>query len=75
MAHLQRGAGVTPHSPIESLEDAEARDARTRELRRRIESMESLEASAFGRFTGWDWLWCTLGAVVAPALALWWFGG
>jgi hypothetical protein len=37
--------------------------------------MESLEASAFGRFTGWDWLWCTLGAVVAPALALWWFGG
>jgi hypothetical protein len=35
--------------------------------------MEALDDSTFGRFTGWDWLWCTLGALVLPALALWWF--
>ena len=64
---------MTSHSPIDSQSDATARDARTRELRHRIEAMEALDESAFGRFTAWDWLWCTLGALVVPALALWWF--
>ena len=73
MAHPQRGAGVTPHSPIDSQGDAAARDARTRELRQRIEAMEALDDSAFGRFSAWDWLWCTLGALLLPGLALWWF--
>ena len=73
MAHPQRGAGVTPHSPIDSQGDAAAAAARARELRQRIEAMEALDDSAFGRFSAWDWLWCTLGALLLPGLALWWF--
>jgi hypothetical protein len=73
MAHPKRGAAVTSQAPIDSQSDAAARDARARELRHRIDAMEALDDSTFGRFTGWDWLWCTLGALVLPALALWWF--
>jgi len=64
---------LTSHPPIDSQGDAAARDSRARELRHRIDAMEALDDSAFGRFTAWDWLWCTLGALVVPALALWWF--
>ena len=64
---------MTSHSPLESLDDVAAPEARARELRERIVEMEALEDSAFGRFTVWDWLWCTIGAVVLPGIALWWF--
>jgi hypothetical protein len=45
------------------------------ELERRILEIESAEDAVVGRFTAWDWLICVGGAVVAPALAMWWFAG
>ena len=54
--------------------DPEQRE-RAAELRRRIEQLEGLDESAFGGFTGWDWLLCLLGGLVLPALAAWWFAG
>ena len=48
---------------------------RAEELERRIEELEALEDSAFGRFTAWDWLVCVIGALVVPAIAAWWFAG
>lgn len=55
----------------EAREDAD----RVAELERRIDELDSLDESAFGAFTPWDWLACTVFAVVLPALALWWFAG
>jgi hypothetical protein len=55
----------------EAREDAD----RVAELERRIDELDSLDESAFGAFTAWDWLACTVFAVVLPALALWWFAG
>jgi hypothetical protein len=49
-------------------------DARVQELLRRIEELEALPESAFGRFTRWDWLCCALISLVLPAAALLWFG-
>lgn len=43
------------------------------ELERRIVEIEALDDSQIGRFTGWDWAICVAGAVLAPALAMWWF--
>jgi len=54
-------------------EESEARAALVEELERRIEEIEDLDDSAVGSFTSWDWLFCVIGAVVLPALALWWF--
>jgi hypothetical protein len=53
----------------EAREDA----ARVAELERRIDELEGLDESAFGAFTAWDWLLCTVFAVALPGLALWWF--
>ena len=50
-------------------------DQRVEEIERRIEALEALDDSALGRFTGWDWLCCVLGGLVAPLAALWWFAG
>jgi len=50
-------------------------DERAAELERRIEELEALEESAFGRFTAWDWFVCVIGALVVPAIAAWWFAG
>ncbi len=63
-------------SPIEPVHEAQPAEAnpRARELLRRIEELEALEESAFGRFTRWDWLACALVALVLPAAALLWFG-
>lgn len=47
--------------------------ARVAELESRIADLETLDEASFGAFTGWDWLACVLGAVVLPALALWWY--
>ena len=44
---------------------------RLAELEGRIRSLESEDE--FGRFTGFDWWLCFVGAVVIPALALIWF--
>ena len=48
---------------------------RVAELERRIRELEGLDEAEFGRFTRVDWWICVLGAVVAPALALWWWAG
>jgi hypothetical protein len=47
---------------------------RALELARRIEELEALDDSAFGGFTSWDWLACTLIALVLPVAAFLWFG-
>ena len=59
--------------PAGAEEPAEA-DPRALELRRRIEELEALPESAFGRFTLWDWLACTALGLILPAAALIWFG-
>jgi hypothetical protein len=51
-----------------------ATDPRVQELVRRIEELEALPESAFGRFTRWDWLACALLTLALPAAALLWFG-
>ena len=51
------------------------RELLVEELERRIREIEAQGDDAIGRFTGWDWLFCVLGAVVVPALAMWWFAG
>ena len=45
------------------------------ELERRIGELESVDDAAVGHFTGVDWLLCTLGALVIPGFAMWWFAG
>ena len=52
-----------------------SRELLVEELERRIGEIEAQDDDAIGRFTGWDWLLCVLGAVVIPALAMWWFAG
>src|SRR5262245_11484106 len=54
--------------------DEPAEGARVLELLRRIEALEALPESAFGRFTRWDWLACTLLALILPGAVLLWFG-
>ncbi len=54
-------------------DEAEAREALVEELERRIEALEGLDDAAIGSFTGWDWLVCVIGALVLPAIAMWWF--
>ena len=49
-------------------------DPRVLELLRRIEELEALPESAFGRFTRWDWIACVLLTLALPAAALLWFG-
>lgn len=51
------------------------RQERVAELERRIEDLEQLPDSDFGSFSVWDWVACTGGGLVLPALALWWFAG
>ena len=43
------------------------------DLERRLEAMEALDDSDLGSFAGWDWVICVVGAVLIPALLLWWF--
>ena len=64
-------------SPADPTADPERnpRELLVEELERRIEEIEAQGDDAVGRFTGWDWLLCALGAVVVPALAMWWFAG
>ena len=40
------------------------------------ETAKSIGSSGYiGRFTPADWWICTIGALLLPALALWWFAG
>ena len=55
--------------------ESEAGGALVEELERRIEEIEGLDDAAIGSFTGWDWLVCVIGALVLPAIAIWWFAG
>jgi len=43
------------------------------ELERRIVELEAVDDAEIGSFTGRDWMACVTGAVVIPALVLWWF--
>jgi hypothetical protein len=43
------------------------------ELERRIVEIEALDDAEIGSFTRWDWMICLSGALIVPALALWWF--
>ena len=52
-----------------------SRELLVEDLERRIEILEALDDDAVGRFSGWDWLVCLVGAVIGPALAMWWFAG
>ena len=46
---------------------------RRRELERRIEELEAYDEAAFGHFTAWDWIVCTVFCLGLPLLAiLWW---
>ena len=54
--------------------DGSAEDPRVLELLRRIEEFEALPEAAFGGFTSWDWLACTLLALILPVAAIFWFG-
>ena len=56
-------------------DESQARRALVEELERRIEALEGLDDAAIGSFTGWDWLFCVIGALVLPAVAMWWFAG
>lgn len=68
---------MTQHGRREPRADREraARERRIAELRRRIEALEALDESAFGRFTEWDWVVCILISVIGPVAALWWAHG
>ena len=46
---------------------------KTHELEERIANLEQLGDAELGTFTQWDWWVCILGAVVIPAILLWWF--
>ena len=46
-----------------------------RDLEKRIEAINALGDADLGRFTKWDWVLCIAGAVVIPAILLWWFAG
>ena len=45
----------------------------TRDLEKRIETIEALGDAELGGFTKIDWMLCIVGAVVIPAILLWWF--
>ncbi len=68
---------MSSSSPTDSTAGREQnpRELLVEELERRIGELEVQGDDAMGRFTGWDWLLCVLGAVVVPALAMWWFAG
>ena len=65
---------ASPAHPLAEREQA-SRALLVEELERRIAEIEAADDSAVGEFTAWDWLICVAGAVVAPALAMWWFAG
>ncbi len=44
-----------------------------RELERRIQKIEQMEESAFGRFTALDWVICVIAFVILPHAVLWLF--
>ncbi len=46
-----------------------------RDLEERIETIEALGDKELGSFTQLDWFLCIAGAVVIPAILLWWFAG
>jgi len=47
----------------------------TLDLEKRIEAIEALGDVELGKFTKWDWWLCVVGAVVVPAILLWWYAG
>jgi len=67
-------SSTSPTDPTTSGE-RNPRELLVEELESRIEEIEAQSGDAIGRFTGWNWLLCVSGAVVVPALALWWFAG
>ena len=47
--------------------------ARARELERRIEELEAYDDAAFGHFTIWDWIACSVVGLALPLLAVFWW--
>ena len=45
----------------------------TRDLVQRIQRIESMGTEELGEFTPMDWLLTVVGAVLIPALLLWWY--
>lgn len=68
---------MSSNSPIDTnaRDDSEGVAPLVEELERRIEEVEAFDDATIGSFTRWDWLVCVVGAVVLPALAMWWFAG
>jgi len=64
------------HATPESATDPShsVRQAQLDDLHDRIETLERLDESEFGEFSRKDWVVCTLGALVIPALVLLWVG-
>ncbi len=48
-------------------------DPRVVELERRINELEPQGDAAFGQFSVWDWVGCSLICVVVPLFLFWWF--
>ena len=67
MAEPSRIEPARADEPVET-------NPRVLELLRRIEELEALPESAFGRFTRWDWIACVLLTLALPTAALLWFG-
>jgi hypothetical protein len=65
---------TTPPDPVPG-QNPPSRALLVEELERRIVEIEALGDAEIGGFAGWDWAICVTGAVVLPALALWWFAG
>jgi len=68
---MSRQPGTDPPAGAERTQ----RERLVEDLERRVDELEALDASAFGRFTALDWFFCVAGSVVLPAIALWWFAG
>ena len=50
---------------------ADPGNPRVRELERRIQELEAHDEAAFGHFTAWDWIVCTVFGLALPLLAIW----
>ncbi len=48
-------------------------DDLVRDLEQRIEKIEALDHEDLGGFNRLDWMICIVGAVLVPALLIWWY--
>jgi hypothetical protein len=67
--HVDRGDWVGDNDVSATNPEA----SRARELERRIEKLEADDDAAFGHFTRWDWIVCTVFGLALPLLAVFWW--